>query len=61
MTESFYYADFKWNNHNSALMEHFYSMLQREEFVDITLSSGGKSINVHRLVLAASSHYFEVR
>lgn len=61
MTESFNNAGFKWNNHSSVLMEHFYCMLERDEFVDVTISSGGKSINVHRLVLAASSHYFEVR
>ena len=50
----------KWNRHNDALASFLYSQLEKESFIDVKIAAEGKCINVHRLVLCASSPYFEV-
>jgi BTB/POZ domain len=37
-----------------------FEMLNRESFVDVTLIADGRFMQCHKLVLAASSGYFEV-
>ena len=49
-----------WESHFSSLLSVFDSYLTNEKFVDVTLACEGKAIHVHRLVLLASSSYFEV-
>jgi len=51
---------FKWDNHHGALVSLLDGLLQRERLVDVTLAAEGQFINVHQLVLFASSKYFEV-
>lgn len=51
----------RWNNHHSTLVSVMDSLLQKGALVDVTLAAEGKSIQVHRLVLFACSHYFQVR
>ena len=36
------------------------SLLTRGKLLDMTLAAGGKSIKVHKVVMAAASKYFEV-
>ena len=51
----------KWNNHRDALVSLLYSQLESKKMVDVTIAAEGKFLNVHRLLLCASSTYFEVR
>lgn len=51
---------FKWNNHQGDLVRKFHLLLEEERLVDVTLTVGGQSLKAHRLILAASSQYFEV-
>ena len=50
----------KWNNHHNTLVTLLHSLLENKKLVDVTIAAEGKFINVHRLVLCASSPYFEV-
>ena len=50
----------RWKNHHNALVTYLNNLLQRESFVDVILAAEGQFIKVHRLVLCASSQYFEV-
>ncbi len=50
----------KWGNHHGALVSLLDNLLEREELVDVTLAAEGQFIHAHKLVLAASSKYFEV-
>ena len=50
----------KWHSHHASLVSSLGSLLQKESFVDVTLSAEGKFLHVHRLVLMACSSYFEV-
>jgi len=50
----------RWNNHHSTLVSVMDALLQKGTLVDVTLAAEGKSIQVHRLVLCACSHYFQV-
>ncbi|XP_032795378.2 longitudinals lacking protein, isoforms N/O/W/X/Y isoform X1 [Daphnia magna] len=49
----------RWNNHHGTLIDVIQSLYQEQSFVDVTLTSDGKSIQVHRLVLCAVSPYFQ--
>jgi hypothetical protein len=55
--------DFKvcWNDHHPYLIQLVHSLLERESLVDVTLAADGQFIRVHRLILGACSHYFEVK
>ncbi|XP_065558866.1 longitudinals lacking protein-like isoform X18 [Artemia franciscana] len=48
----------KWNNHHMTLVSVLDRLLSSETLVDVTLVAEGKSIRVHRVVLAACSTYF---
>lgn len=48
----------KWNNFGKNVTSTFKSLLENEEFVDISLSAQGGTIKAHRVVLSASSQYF---
>ncbi|KAK2711667.1 protein tramtrack, beta isoform-like isoform X3 [Artemia franciscana] len=49
----------KWNNHHITLVSVLDRLLSSETLVDATLVAEGKSIRVHRVVLAACSTYFQ--
>lgn len=49
----------KWNNFSKVLSYNFDDYLQKQKYCDVTLSVEGKFIKVHKMVLAASSKYFE--
>lgn len=48
----------KWNNYQLSLTSAFKHILEEEEFVDVTLSAGGKNLKAHKVVLSACSSYF---
>ena len=50
----------KWNGHHDALVPMLYTQLEKKKFVDVTIRAEGKSVSAHRLILCASSEYFEV-
>ncbi|XP_065092205.1 zinc finger and BTB domain-containing protein 9-like [Ochlerotatus camptorhynchus] len=49
----------RWNNYHSNLSTVFDQLLQAESFVDVTLIGEGRPIKAHKMVLAASSPYFQ--
>ncbi|GAB0097908.1 hypothetical protein DMENIID0001_135900 [Sergentomyia squamirostris] len=49
-----------WNNHLENLSTVFPDMFSQQKFVDVTLACEGRRIHCHRVVLAASSSYFDV-
>ncbi|KAK2715421.1 uncharacterized protein LOC136043868 isoform X2 [Artemia franciscana] len=49
----------KWNNYLDVFHGTFVSLLNSENFTDVTLSCDSQSIKCHRLVLSACSSYFE--
>lgn len=49
----------KWNNYQASLTNAFKSLLENEDFVDVTLSAGGKTLRAHKVVLSACSSYFK--
>jgi len=49
----------RWNNHHNTLISVLQSLYHSGSFVDVTLASEGKSLQVHRLVLCACSPYFQ--
>ena len=49
-----------WNDHHPYLIQLVHGLLERESLVDVTLAAEGQFIRVHRLILGACSHYFEV-
>jgi len=49
----------KWNNYQASLTNAFKSLLEKEDFVDVTLSAGGKTLRAHKVVLSACSSYFK--
>ena len=50
----------KWANHHDALASLLCSQFESKKLVDVTIAAEGMCIQVHRLVLCASSPYFEV-
>ena len=49
----------KWNNYQASLTNAFKCLLENEDFVDVTLSAGGKTLRAHKVVLSACSSYFK--
>ena len=43
----------------ASLTNAFKSLLENEDFVDVTLSAGGKTLRAHKVVLSACSSYFK--
>lgn len=51
----------QWQQHRQTLTSALDLLWQRQELVDVTLAAeGGRSIQVHRVVLCACSEYFQV-
>jgi len=48
----------KWTNYQRNVTSSFKTLLENEEFVDVTISAEGKSCSAHRVVLSAASPYF---
>ncbi|XP_058461909.1 uncharacterized protein LOC131436931 [Malaya genurostris] len=49
----------RWNNYHSNLSAVFDQLYQNQSFVDVTLVGEGRSVKAHKMVLAASSPYFQ--
>ena len=47
------------SNAQASLTSAFKSLLENEDFVDVTLSAGGKTLRAHKVVLSACSSYFK--
>ena len=46
-------------HYKASLTNAFKSLLENEDFVDMTLSAGGKTLRAHKVVLSACSSYFK--
>ena len=54
------YFFFWWKKYlQASLTNAFKSLLEKEDFVDVTLSAGGKTLRAHKVVLSACSSYFK--
>lgn len=51
----------QWDAHAKYVTERFSGLFARQAFVDVTLICDEQKLRVHKLVLASSSLYFEVR
>ena len=52
----------RWNNHQPNLVHFFGTLLTKESFADVTLvSSEGKKIPCHKMILSSCSPYFQVK
>jgi len=49
----------QWGQHSEEMMEKLSSLLNKKSLLDITLAAEGKFLKAHRVILAASSTYFE--
>lgn len=49
----------RWNNFQSNMLDVFERLLLDERFVDVTLACEGQLIKAHKMVLSASSSYFQ--
>lgn len=49
----------RWNSYHSNMQATFPSLLNNEQFVDVTLACEGRSIKCHKVMLSACSSYFE--
>ncbi|RZF42099.1 hypothetical protein LSTR_LSTR006692 [Laodelphax striatellus] len=49
----------RWNSYHSNMQTVFPSLLNNEQFVDVTLACEGQSIKCHKVMLSACSNYFE--
>lgn len=49
----------RWNNFQSNLLDVFERLFLDERFVDVTLACEGQLIKAHKMVLSASSSYFQ--
>jgi len=49
----------RWNHHQANMLNVFDKLLQSEAFCDVTLACDGGSLKCHKIVLAASSNYFQ--
>ena len=49
----------RWTQHQSNMLTVFEKLLASEAFTDVTLACDGGSIKCHKIVLAASSDYFQ--
>ncbi|XP_017774394.1 PREDICTED: protein jim lovell-like isoform X2 [Nicrophorus vespilloides] len=49
----------RWNSHHTNMKSSFPSLLEREQYVDVTLCCEGKTIRCHKLILSSCSSYFD--
>ncbi|XP_059469601.1 longitudinals lacking protein, isoforms A/B/D/L-like isoform X3 [Neocloeon triangulifer] len=49
----------KWNNHYHAIQYNFETLLQTEDFADVTLATEGQHIRAHKIVLSSCSPLFQ--
>lgn len=49
----------QWKDHHSNLQTMFTQLLDRGDFSDVTLACEGQTLMAHRMVLCASSTYFD--
>ncbi|XP_073977456.1 uncharacterized protein isoform X10 [Rhodnius prolixus] len=49
----------RWNSYYSNMQATFPTLLNNEQFVDVTLACEGRSIKCHKVMLSACSSYFE--
>ncbi|XP_076255945.1 uncharacterized protein LOC143193556 isoform X4 [Rhynchophorus ferrugineus] len=49
----------KWDSHHTNMQSAFPSLLLKEQYVDATLVSEGKTLKCHRIILSSCSPYFE--
>ena len=50
----------QWTDHSSQLVSKLNSLLSNHCMLDVTLAAEGRLIKAHKVILAASSKYFEV-
>ena len=51
----------QWSDHPRDLVTRLSTLLTSHKMLDITLAAEGRFLKAHKVVLAASSKYFEVR
>ena len=51
----------EWSDHPRDLVTRFSALLSSHSLLDITLAAEGRFIKAHKVILAASSKYFEVK
>uniref|UniRef100_A0A1Y1MR24 BTB domain-containing protein n=1 Tax=Photinus pyralis TaxID=7054 RepID=A0A1Y1MR24_PHOPY len=49
----------RWNSHHSNMQSSFPRLLEKEQYVDVTLIADGQSLKCHRMILSSCSAYFE--
>lgn len=49
----------RWNSHHSNMQSNFPRLLEKEQYVDVTLIADGQSLKCHRMILSSCSAYFE--
>ncbi|KAK4878681.1 hypothetical protein RN001_011187 [Aquatica leii] len=49
----------RWNSHHSNMQNCFPRLLEKGQYVDVTLIAEGKSLKCHRMILSSCSAYFE--
>lgn len=47
----------KWNSYHSNMQNSFPSLLDTEQFVDVTLACEGRSLKCHKMILSSCSDY----
>ena len=50
----------QWTDHSSQLVSKLNTLLSSHTMLDVTLAAEGRLIKAHKVILAASSKYFEV-
>ena len=50
----------QWPQHSQEMLARVSTMLKTKSLLDITLAAEGKYLKAHKIILAASSTYFEV-
>ena len=49
----------RWNNHQNNLLRVFSRLFDAEHLTDVLLAAEGRTLRAHKVVLSASSSYFE--
>ena len=51
----------QWSDHSTELVSRLSRLLATHTMLDITLAAEGRFLRAHKVILAASSKYFEVK